>query len=222
MDGNGRWAKSRGLPRIAGHREGVKTVRRLIEAGPELGVEVMTFFTFSAENWRRPIFEVSALMDLLLESVNREVDDLHRNGVRLAVIGDIDQIPTAPRAALEAAIAKTSGNKRMTLVLALSYSARWEIVRAVNRILKAGLKSVDEQTFGSFLDTADLPDPDLLVRTSGEYRLSNFLLYQLAYTEIVVSQRYWPDFSVSDLLECIVEYQRRERRFGQISEQVGA
>jgi len=220
MDGNGRWAKQRGLPRIAGHREGVRTVRRMVECGPEIGVQVMTFYTFSAENWCRPGREVSALMELLLDAINREVEDLKRNQVCLKTIGDLSALPAGPREALERAIAETAGNKRLTLVLALSYSGRREIVQAVNRLISSGVKSVTESDFSASLDTAGLPDPDLLIRTSGEYRLSNFLLYQLAYTEITVSDRYWPDFSVRDLYDCIARYQQRERRFGRISEQV--
>jgi undecaprenyl diphosphate synthase len=220
MDGNGRWAKRRGLPRIAGHREGVRTVRKMVEAGPEIGVEVMTFYTFSAENWRRPSYEVSALMELLLDAINRELNDLKRNLVCLRVIGDLNALPVGPRKALERAIAETAGNRRLTLVLALSYSARREIVQAVNSIITSGIKSISEEDFAGYLDTAGLPDPDLLIRTSGEYRLSNFLLYQLAYTEMTVSDRFWPDFTVRDLYECIATYQQRERRFGRISEQV--
>lgn len=222
MDGNGRWAKQRGLPRIAGHREGVKTVRRMVEVGPELGVKVMTFYTFSQENWKRPFSEVSALMDLLVETIDREVEDLHRNQVQLRVIGELDRLPEKPRGALMRAIERLRSNDRLILVLALSYSGRREIVNAVNRILQAGLSSVTEETFSQYLDTAGLPDPDLLIRTSGEVRLSNFLLYQMAYTEIVVSPRYWPDFSVADLYACIAHYQERERRFGLISEQIAS
>ena len=220
MDGNGRWAKDRGLPRIAGHREGVRTVRRMVELGPEIGVEVMTFYTFSSENWLRPRLEVAALMELLLEAINRELDDLKRNGVSLRTIGELNALPRGPRKALERAILETAGNTRLILVLALSYSGRSEIVHAVNRIIASGESQVDEESFSNYLETAGLPDPDLLIRTSGEYRLSNFLLYQLAYTEIVVTEKYWPEFSSRDLFECISLYQQRERRFGRTSEQV--
>lgn len=220
MDGNGRWAHRRHLPRIAGHRQGVKSVRRMLECGPEIGVEVMTFYTFSIENWRRPKLEVNALMQLLLESIKKEIDDLKRNQVCLKVIGDLTSLPAEPRAALERAVSETAGNNRITMVLALSYSGRSEIVKAVNRIIETGVSRVDENDFAGFLDTHGIPDPDLLIRTSGEMRLSNFLLYQLAYTEIVVTNKYWPDFSPQDLYESISEYQNRERRFGQTSEQV--
>ncbi len=220
MDGNGRWAHKRGLPRIAGHRQGVKTVRRMVETGPEIGVEVMTFYTFSSENWRRPRIEVTALMELLLDSINREIEDLKRNDVSLRVIGDLSALPTGPRKAMEQAIIETRDNKGLKLVLAISYSGRSEIIKAVRRIIDAGVDDIDEASFVNYLDTTGLPDPDLLIRTSGEFRLSNFLLYQIAYSEIVVTERLWPDFSKSDLYECILYYQQRERRFGKTSEQV--
>lgn len=220
MDGNGRWAYQRHLPRIEGHRQGVNTVRRMIEVGPEIGVKVMTFYTFSSENWNRPLYEVSALMELLLDSINKEIEDLKRNEVSVRVIGDLDALPRKPREALERAICETADNRRLILVLALSYSGRSEIVKAVNRIIAAGEREVDQDKFSKYLDTAELPDPDLLIRTSGEYRLSNFLLYQIAYSEIVVTERLWPDFSLRDLYECIAVYLSRERRFGRTSEQI--
>jgi len=220
MDGNGRWARARGLPRIVGHREGVKTVRRMVETGPEIGVGVMTFYTFSSENWRRPELEVTALMDLLVESIERELEDLKRNRVQLRIIGELENLPDGPRTAMERAVEETAGNNRLILVLALSYSARREIARAFNRMITKGLESASEEAISDCLDTAGLPDPDLLVRTSGELRLSNFLLYQLAYTEIVVTQKHWPELSRADLFECIRQYQMRERRFGRTSEQV--
>lgn len=220
MDGNGRWAHKRGLPRIAGHRQGVKTVRKMVETGPEIGVEVMTFYTFSSENWRRPRIEVTALMELLLESINREIEDLKRNDVSLRVIGDLSALPAGPRKAMEQAITETRDNKGLKLVLAISYSGRSEIIKAVRRIIDAGVDDIDEASFMNYLDTTGLPDPDLLIRTSGEFRLSNFLLYQIAYSEIVVTEKFWPDFSRNDLYECIQYYQQRERRFGKTSEQV--
>lgn len=230
MDGNGRWAKRRGLPRTAGHHQGVKTVRRMVEIGPEIGVKVMTFFTFSTENWNRPKFEVSALMQLLLDSINKELDDLKRNDVSVQVIGDLNALPEQPRRAMERAIIETADNKRLKLVLALSYSGRTDIHQAVGKILadyKAGKlgKSgddfqVDHSLFSNYLATSGLPDPDLLIRTSGEQRLSNFLLYQLAYTEIIVTEKFWPEFQEDDLYRCIAEYQKRERRFGKTSDQL--
>ncbi|MFC2150014.1 isoprenyl transferase [Calditrichota bacterium] len=220
MDGNGRWAKARALPRIAGHRQGVKSVRRMVEVGPDIGVEVMTFYTFSAENWKRPRGEVSALMKLLVETINREIRDLKKNRVQVKIIGDLANMPEGPREAMYRAMEETKGNDRLTMVLALNYSGRREIVQAVNRIIAEGLDKVDENILASYLETSDLPDPDLLIRTSGEYRISNFLLYQIAYSEIVVTDKYWPEFSSRELYECILQYKRRERRFGKISEQV--
>ncbi len=290
MDGNGRWANGRGLPRIAGHRQGVSIVRSMVEIGREIGVEVMTFYTFSSENWRRPPFEVTALMELLVEAIDRELEDLKKNRVSLRIIGELENLPEGPRKAMERGVAETAGFDGLILVLALSYSGRREIVRAVNRIVAsnrdgagcghpaptkvdrddtgcghpaptkvdrddtgcghpaptkvdrddAGLGhpaptkvdrddagcghpapfEIDEATFGNYLDTAGLPDPDLLIRTAGEMRLSNFLLYQLAYTEIVVTQKYWPEFDRNDLFDCIRQFQSRERRFGMTSEQV--
>ena len=229
MDGNGRWAKRRGLPRFAGHRQGVKSVRRMVEAGTELGIKVMTFYTFSTENWKRPEFEVSALMELLLDSINKELDDLKKNKVQLRVIGDLNSLPAGPRNALEKAIEETAVNDGLKLVLALSYSGRLEIVQAVEKILAEANKNpalfdsasyMTEQNFAKYLQTANLPDPDLLIRTSGEFRLSNFLLYQLAYTEIVVTKKFWPEFKKIDLMESIADYLKRERRFGHTSEQI--
>lgn len=220
MDGNGRWASKRGLPRIAGHRNGVKTVRRMVECGTDIGVKYMTFYAFSSENWRRPIFEVSALMDLLVDALESELDDMHKNNVRLKVIGEIKRLPKAAQNAAEKGIEKTKNNTGLNMIMAISYSGRKEIINAVNRILQSNVKEIDETTFPNFLDTHDVPDPDLLIRTSGEFRISNFLLYQLAYTEIVVTPRFWPEFNENDLMQCISEYQKRERRFGLISDQV--
>jgi undecaprenyl diphosphate synthase len=222
MDGNGRWAKARGLPRIAGHRQGVSTVRRMVELGREIGVKVMTFYTFSSENWRRPQFEVSALMELLVDAIDREVEDLKANRVQLKVIGELDSLPEKPRLAMERAIVETSPYNDLILVLALSYSGRGELVRAFNRATAAGERSLSEQNLPQYLDTAGLPDPDLLIRTAGELRLSNFLLYQLAYTEIVVTKKFWPEFGRMELLDCIREFQARERRFGMTSEQIAS
>ncbi|MCF7811411.1 di-trans,poly-cis-decaprenylcistransferase [bacterium] len=220
MDGNGRWAHQRALPRIAGHHQGVKTVRRMVEAGPEIGVKVMTFYTFSAENWKRPKQEVSALMELLLNSINQELEDLKRNEVSLRVIGNLDALPQGPREALKKAIIETADNKRLVLVLAISYSGRSDIVNAVNNIIASKVNKIDEESFAAYLSTAGLPHPDLLIRTSGEYRLSNFLLYEVAYSEILVSKKFWPDFSLYDLYEAVAIYLNRERRFGLTSEQV--
>lgn len=221
MDGNGRWAKQRFLPRIAGHNRGVQTVREMVEIGTELKIEVMTFYTFSTENWKRPKIEVSALMNLLLESVNRELDDLIKNDVQLRVIGELENVPLKPRKVLQNAIDSTRNNQGLKLVLAISYSGRQEIIKAANKLIRDGVKEVTESKFAKYLDTKDIPDPDLLIRTSGEFRLSNFLLYQLAYSEIIVTSKFWPEFSNRDLFECILKYQRRERRFGKTSDQLG-
>ncbi len=220
MDGNGRWAKKRNLPRAIGHKEGVKSVRAMIEAGVELGIEVMTFFTFSTENWNRPPQEVSALMKLLLSSIRKEVDDLDANGVKLQTIGNLEDLPAAPRKELIAAKKRLAHNSKLTLNLAISYSGRQDIIGAFNRLIANGVKEVDEEMVSSAMETAGLPDPDLLIRTSGERRLSNFLLWQCAYTELYLTKILWPDFGKAELYKAILDYRHRERRFGSISEQL--
>jgi undecaprenyl diphosphate synthase len=226
MDGNGRWAKKRNLPRIEGHRAGIRTVREIVEAAGSLGLGYITLYTFSSENWNRPPGEVRGLMNLLAETLERELPDLNRNQVRLRTIGDISILPKRNREALEAAIEETSGNTGLTLVLALNYGGRDEIVRGVRTIAqqvkngKLDPAKVDAGIIGASLDTAGMPDPDLLIRTSGEYRLSNFLLWQLAYTELWITEVMWPDFSVSDFYEALESYAGRERRFGKTSQQI--
>jgi len=220
MDGNGRWAKGRNLPRIYGHKEGVNSVREMVEAGVELGVEVMTFYTFSKENWKRPRREVSALMKLLVSTIRKEVSDLNENNVRLQTIGSLEDLPEAPRKELNHAEEKLASNTGLILNLALSYSGREEIIRAVNRMISQDMKEINEQNFSEALDTSGLPDPDLLIRTSGESRLSNFLLWQCAYTEIFITKTFWPDFRKQDLYRAIHDYVHRERRFGCTSEQL--
>jgi len=226
MDGNGRWARRRGLPRVAGHREGINSVREVVEACGELGIGYLTLYTFSKENWRRPPEEVSALMRLLIRTVRREVKALQKNNVRLTAIGNLQDLPQRVRAAMEEAIELLKDNTGLTLNLALSYSSRREIVDAIQRIareVRAGKLTpgqIDEKLLSQYLSTADLPDPDLLIRTSGELRLSNFLLWQLAYTEIYVTPVLWPDFRRRELFEAIEAYQERERRFGLVSEQL--
>ncbi len=220
MDGNGRWAHRRGLPRTAGHRAGVEALRRVVEACGDLGVEYLTLYTFSTENWRRPRAEVAALMDLLVESLQRYLDDLHHKGVRGRAIGDLAGLPAAPRAAIEEAVARTAGNSRMTVIFALNYGGRREIVeaaRAIAREAAAGTlrpDDLDDSIFASYLYTDGIPDPDLLIRPSGEQRLSNFLLWQTAYTELWVTPVLWPDFGREDLYQAVRDYQMRERRFG--------
>ena len=226
MDGNGRWAKQRNRPRIFGHREGINSVRNVTRECGKLGVEVLTLYTFSVENWSRPRNEISALMRLLLSTVKREITELNKNNVQLSLIGQIDDLPDNPRQALQEGVQKTSSNTGLKLNLALSYGGRQEIIYGVRKIAekveKEKIKSteIDEEVFSNHLFTAGLPDPDLLIRTSGEMRLSNFLLWQMAYTEIYVTETYWPDFREMELFDAISDYQRRERRFGKTSEQV--
>ncbi len=220
MDGNGRWAKQRSLPRIAGHREGINSVREIVQTCGEIGVKILTLYTFSSENWRRPRQEVSALMRLLLVTINREVEELNRKNVRLMVIGDINALPEKPRSGILAGIERLKSNTGLILNLALSYGGRQEIIEAVKKICKEGKNNITEREFSKYLYTADIPDPDLLIRTSGELRLSNFLLWQLAYTEIYITDVLWPDFRREELLKAIRDYQKRERRFGRVSEQL--
>ena len=226
MDGNGRWAKRRGLPRVAGHREGVKSVRDVVEACAQLGVKYLTLFAFSTENWRRPKEEIDTLMKLLIKTLRSETEKLHKNDIKLMAIGDIDSLPREVRQELKEAMEKTKNNKRMVLNLALSYSGRWEIIEAVKEIArdvkkgKVKIEEIDDKLFSNYLKTAGIPDPDLLIRTSGELRISNFLLWQIAYTELYITDCLWPDFRRKHLYEAIRDYQRRERRFGMTSEQI--
>ncbi len=220
MDGNGRWANERGLPRHAGHEEGVKAVKRVVRVASSLGVELLTLFTFSIENWKRPKDEVEALMSLLSRSTLEETGELIRSNVRLTVTGRLNEIPLIRRKVLEDAIRRTAKNDGLTLNLALSYSGRVEILDAVKQIsedVKAGKlnsDSISEETFSGYLYTADLPDPDLLIRTSGERRLSNFLLWQTSYTELYLTDIFWPDFGENEFLDAISDFQKRDRRFG--------
>jgi undecaprenyl diphosphate synthase len=226
MDGNGRWAKQRGEHRVIGHQHGVTSVRETVEAAAEIGVKYLTLYAFSTENWNRPKEEVMALMQLLVSTINSEVKTLNDNDIRLQAIGDLNSLPPDCLAELKEAMQATAGNKRMTLVLALSYSSRWEIINAIKQIgseiEKGKLKSsdVNEQLFDSYLCTAGFPEPELMIRTSGEHRISNFLLWQLSYAELYFTEKLWPDFRKEDLYEAIVDYQSRERRFGKTSEQI--
>ncbi len=225
MDGNGRWANAKGLPRIAGHREGVRTVRKITEICGELNVRILTLYTFSAENWNRPTTEVSALMKLLVSSLRKEVKDLMKNNVRFTVIGNINELESNVQNELIDAIHKTKNNTGLNLNLALSYGSRQEILFAVKKLVnkvsedEINVDEIDEVFFSKLLYTRDIPDPDLLIRTGGEFRLSNFLLWQIAYTEIHVTDTSWPSFGKKELTEAIYEYQNRDRRFGKISEQ---
>ncbi len=228
MDGNGRWAKKRSLPRVAGHRKGVETVREIVEVCVNLGVKILTLYTFSTENWKRPQDEVSTLMRLIVKSLQNETDELNSNNIRLTTIGDTSSLPNIVQDELYTALKKTSHNEKMTLNLALSYSGRWELVEAVKDITKqivAGKLKPDEiceEVISRNLTTANMPDPDLLIRSSGEFRISNFLLWQIAYAEIFVSDVLWPDFGCKHLLEAVEDYQKRERRFGLVSEQLSS
>ncbi|NBJ08498.1 isoprenyl transferase [Duncaniella freteri] len=227
MDGNGRWATSRGLDRSAGHVEGVKTVRRITEAASETGIEYLTLYTFSTENWNRPKAEVDALMHLIVIAIERETPDLIKNNVRLRMIGDVNRLPAEARERLDRCIADTAACTGLTLTLALSYSSRWEILEACRRFatdVKEGRKSPESMAadadFEQYLTTASMPDPDLLIRTGGDHRVSNYLLWQIAYAEIYVTDTFWPDFSREDFFTAIANYQNRERRFGLTSAQI--
>lgn len=222
MDGNGRWARERGLSRIAGHQQGAASVRTVTQACGEWGVEFLTVYAFSTENWKRPRSETDALMVLLEHFIEQELPELMRNRIRLRAIGRLEDLPQGCRSALQRAIDLTAGNTSTTLILALSYSGRSDILNATQTLCRMARngrldpETLDEQTFQSQLATRDYPDPDLLVRTSGEMRLSNFLLWQLSYTELYVTQKLWPDFGKEDLLEAIREFNKRERRFGAV------
>lgn len=226
MDGNGRWAKQRGLKRMFGHKQGVDTVHRITEAAAELGVKYLTLYTFSTENWNRPKEEVDALMGLLVDTIVKETPTLMRNNVRLMTIGDTERLPEATKRKFEQCIDETSGNTGLRLVIALSYSSRWEIVEAVKRAAEAvkrgdiQVEDIDEQLVSTLMTTCAIPDPDLLIRTSGELRISNFLLWQLAYAELYFTDCLWPDFTEEEFYKAIISYQHRERRFGKTSEQV--
>lgn len=226
MDGNGRWAKQKGEERIYGHENGVKSVRETVEAAAELGVKYLTLYAFSTENWNRPQEEVIALMQLLVHTISAETVTLNKNNIRLQAIGDLKSLPTDCYTELQEAIKKTASNTRTTLVLALSYSSRWELIHAVQQIAQKiqtkelSPSGIDEQTINAHLCTAEMPEPELMIRTSGEHRISNFLLWQLAYAELYFTDKLWPDFRKEDFYEAIVDYQNRERRFGKTSEQL--
>ncbi|MEQ9591716.1 MAG: isoprenyl transferase [Cyclobacteriaceae bacterium] len=224
MDGNGRWARKKGAARIFGHRNAIQSVKDVTEGCGELGIEYLTLYAFSTENWGRPVDEVNGLMELLVNTLKKEIDVLHRNNVRLLTIGDIGHLPQACQDNLADAIDSTKSNKGLTLILALSYSGRWEILEATKAMIRdAKLDLINEEDlteahFGQYLRTAGIPDPELLIRTSGEMRISNFLLWQIAYTELYITQTLWPDFRRENLYEAICEYQTRDRRFGKVME----
>lgn len=226
MDGNGRWAKKRGLPRAAGHTRGVESVRDIVKACSQLGVRHLTLYTFSTENWRRPRDEVSMLMRLLLKSLRDETDELNQNDIKITMIGDLNLMPKEVQKELKDASEKTKNNKKMVLNLALSYSGRAEVLLAIKSIINSvkisdlNPEDINESIFSEHLMTKNMPDPDLVIRTSGEFRVSNFLLWQIAYSEFYISNVLWPDFRRNDLYDAIISFQKRERRFGKVSEQI--
>ncbi len=226
MDGNGRWAKERGKQRIFGHQSAIQSVREVSEASAEIGVKYLTLYAFSTENWSRPFAEVTGLMTLLSQTIKNEVSTMNKNSIKLNAIGDLKSLPKTNYEQLMQALADTSHNTRMTLTLALSYSGRWDLIQASRRMAQDAADGklipadINDATIASYLSTAGIPDPELLIRTSGEERISNFLLWQLAYSELYFTPKYWPDFRKADLYEAILNYQHRERRFGKTSEQV--
>ncbi|RZJ79417.1 MAG: isoprenyl transferase [Flavobacterium sp.] len=226
MDGNGRWAKNQGKFRVFGHESGVLSVKDIVEGCVDIGIKYLTVYAFSTENWNRPIEEVNALMELLISTINEQAETLNKNNVRLNAIGDLKSLPQKCIDDLANVMEVTSKNSRCTLTLALSYSAKWEILSATKKIAeqvkdgKISLDEISEELFNAQLTTSNIPDPELMIRTSGEHRISNFLLWQMAYTELYFTETLWPDFRREDLFEAIVDYQKRERRFGKISEQL--
>ncbi|SFQ24156.1 isoprenyl transferase [Parafilimonas terrae] len=226
MDGNGRWAKEKGHDRLYGHYHGVESVRNILEGCAELNIKYLTLYAFSTENWDRPKDEVDGLMELLVDTIRKEVATLNKNNIKLHVIGDMNTLPPSARKALEEALLETSHNDKFNLILALSYSSRWELLQAVKNIAadvkegKLTIDTIDQDTLQKYLATSEFPDPDLLIRTSGEYRISNFLLYQLAYAELYFTSTRWPDFRKKHLFEAIIDFQNRRRRFGKTDEQI--
>ena len=226
MDGNGRWAKEQGHDRLYGHYHGVESVRDIVEGAAELGIEYLTLYAFSTENWDRPEYEVVGLMELLVGTIRKEIESLNKNNIRLHVIGDLNMLPEYARKELNEALDITKSNTGLNLIMALSYSGRWELLNAVKNIAwevkhnNLQVDEIDQQTLQQYLCTSDFPDPELMIRTSGEYRISNFLLYQLAYAELYFTQVRWPDFRKQNLYEALIDYQNRERRFGKTSEQM--
>ena len=222
MDGNGRWAKTKGKKRIFGHQKGIRAVRETIEGSVELGIKYLTLYAFSTENWDRPVKEISGLMSLLVSAIKKETNTLVKNEIKLTTIGDITSLPKNVQEKLEEIKEKTKNNSRMTLILALSYSSRWEILNGVKNIINdnVSIKDINEENFQQYLTTKNVPNPELLIRTSGEHRVSNFLLWQIAYTELYFTDTLWPDFRKENLKEAILDYQKRERRFGKTTEQI--
>ena len=226
MDGNGRWAAKHGKARVFGHESGVESVRSVVEGAGEIGIKHLTLYAFSTENWNRPKDEVDALMGLLVHAIEMETKALNKNNVRLSTIGDINSMPTKVKEKLDGCISTLNSNTGLNLVLALSYSSKWEIVNAVKNLVHDAINKkikpdiINNELFENYLNTAEIPDPELLIRTSGEYRISNFLLWQIAYSELYFTEKLWPDFRKDDLFEAVFDYQNRERRFGKTSEQL--
>ena len=226
MDGNGRWANDKGQERLFGHSSGVKSVREAIKTAIELGVSYITLYAFSRENWNRPKQEVDGLMDLLISSIANEIEEFNENGVRLLTIGDINNLPENCMLSINDAVSRTSENSKLTLILAVNYSSKWEITQAVKTITESvnnnelAITEISENLIQRHLFTNSIPDPELLIRTSGEYRISNFLLWQIAYTELYFTEILWPDFRRNDFIQAVIEYQNRERRFGLLSTQI--
>ena len=226
MDGNGRWAKEQGQDRLYGHFHGVESVRSIVEGSAELGIEYLTLYAFSTENWERPEYEVVGLMELLVNTIQKELESLHKNNIRLHVIGDLNMLPDYTRKELNVALTRTANNTGMNLVIALSYSGRWELLNAVKNIAhdvkmnKINVEDINQDILQKYLCTSDFPDPELMIRTSGEFRISNFLLYQLAYAELYFTNVRWPDFRKENLYEALLDFQNRERRFGKTGDQL--
>ncbi len=226
MDGNGRWAKSKGYSRVFGHNEGVNSARDIIESSAQIGIKFLTLYTFSTENWKRPKSEVSVLMSLLIKVLGDETDRLHKENIRITASGDLTSLPPKVMQVLTDGMEKTKSNDKMTLNIAISYSGRWDILNAMKNVYKdvssgkLDIESITEDNFGMYLATKDIPDPDLLIRTGGDYRISNFLLWQIAYSEIYIDRIFWPDFKRNNLYDAISEFQKRERRYGMTSEQI--
>lgn len=228
MDGNGRWAKEKGKPRIFGHRNALQAVQDTTETAARIGVKHVTLYAFSTENWKRPQREINALMELLVNTINKEIKNLQKNKIKLSAIGDLKSLPPATQRELAKAIEATKNNTQLEVILALSYSSKWEITQGIKQLCEDVKKgevepdTINEDTVSSYLATRNIPDPELMIRTSGEMRISNFLLWQLAYAELIFSPKLWPDFRGDDLIQCVIDYQKRERRFGMTSEQVKA
>ena len=226
MDGNGRWAEKHGKARVFGHESGVESVRSVVEGAGEIGIKYLTLYAFSTENWDRPKNEVDALMELLVQAIEMETESLMKNNVRLSTIGDINSMPAKVKEKLEGCISFLNSNTGLNLVLALSYSSKWEIINAVKNLVQDSIDKkikpeiINNELFEDYLNTAEIPDPELLIRTSGEYRISNFLLWQIAYSELYFTEKLWPDFRKDDLFEAVFDFQNRERRFGKTSEQL--